>query len=166
MKTIDVTERVVEGRNVLAVRLTLRSPTDGITDRLKLIGRFGVVRGEDGSYGIVRPVEAVKPASWTEQGYPFYSGVGIYRTRFSLPEEFAGYSITLESNAGDDVLEVVVNGSPSGVRLWPPYTVDVTSAVHEGENSIELRVANTPANLLNAEERASGLSEAPRLVAY
>ncbi|HYX79523.1 MAG TPA: glycosyl hydrolase [Actinomycetota bacterium] len=166
MTTIDLTEHVRVASNVLAIRLVLRSATDGITDRIKLIGRFSVARGEDGAYGIVRPVERVKAAPWTDQGYPFLSGVGVYRTSASLPDELDGRRVFLEASAGDDVLEVVVNGTSAGVRLWPPYSVEVTDQVHGGENEIELRVANTLANLLNAEERASGIAEAPRLVVH
>jgi len=38
--------------------------------------------------------------------------------------------------------------------------------LHTGENVLELRVANTLVNLLEAVERPSGLSGAPRLVPY
>jgi hypothetical protein len=60
---------------------------------------------------------------------------------------------------------VLVNGESAGVRLWPPHVVDVSDRLRTGDNDIEIRVANTLANLLNAEERPSGLSEAPRLIA-
>jgi alpha-L-rhamnosidase len=164
MGAIDLTERVRPGLNSLAVRLILHAPTDGITDRVKLIGSFSIARGEDGAYGIVPPVERVKAAPWTDQGYPFLSGVGVYRARASLPEGLEGHRVVLEAPAGDDVLEVVINGSTAGVRLWPPYAVDVTEFVHPGDNEVELRVANTLANLLNGDERPSGLAEAPRLL--
>jgi hypothetical protein len=36
--------------------------------------------------------------------------------------------------------------------MWhPPYTIDVTSAVHPGENTLELRVFNTAINELAGE---------------
>jgi glycosyl hydrolase family 106( putative alpha-L-rhamnosidase) len=166
MRSIELTDLVREGRNILSVRMTLRCPTDGITDRLKLIGRFAVARGDDGSYGVVRLEPRVKPASWTEQGFPFYSGVGVYRTTCSLPDSAVGRRLEVETSAGDDVVEVVVNGVSSGASLWPPHLADVTAAMRPGDNEVEIRVANTLANLLNAEERASGLSEAPRVIVY
>jgi hypothetical protein len=166
MRAIDITQHLREGRNVLAVRLVLESATDGITDAVKLIGSFGVARGDDGTYGIVAPVERVKPVSWTDQGYPYYSGVGAYRSTVSVPERVVGRRAFLEAPAGDDVLEVIVNGVSAGVRLWPPHVVEVTDLLRDGPNEFELRVANTLANLLNGEERPSGLSEAPRLIAY
>jgi hypothetical protein len=66
----------------------------------------------------------------------------------------------------DDVLEVMINGQSAGVRLWAPYQVDVTDLLKTGENTLELRVANTLVNLLEAVERPSGLSGAPKLVPY
>ena len=66
----------------------------------------------------------------------------------------------------DDVLDVEVNGRSVGVRLWDPYEVDVTDTLVPGENEVTLRVANTPANLLNGVPRPSGLAGAPRLVRY
>ena len=64
----------------------------------------------------------------------------------------------------DDVLEVEVNGRRAGVRLWDPYLVEVTGLLRPGPNDLALRVANTPANLLNGTPRPSGLAGRPRLV--
>jgi hypothetical protein len=66
----------------------------------------------------------------------------------------------------DDVLEVLVNGQSAGVRLWAPYQIEVTDLLKPGENTLELRVANTLVNLLEAVERPSGLAGAPKLVPY
>jgi hypothetical protein len=66
----------------------------------------------------------------------------------------------------DDVLEVLVNGQSAGVRLWTPYQVEITNLLKSGENTLELRIANTLVNLLEAVERPSGLSGAPKLVPY
>ncbi len=66
----------------------------------------------------------------------------------------------------DDVLEVVVNGSSAGVRLWAPYDIDITDAVQPGENVLEMRVANTLINLLEAVERPSGLSGEPGITLH
>jgi hypothetical protein len=44
--------------------------------------------------------------------------------------------------------------------------MEITDLVKLGENTIELRVANTLVNLLEAVERSSGLAGAPKLVPY
>ena len=81
-----------------------------------------------------------------------------------VPHDLAGRRLLLEVPMRDDVLEVVVNGSPAGVRLWDPYLVEVTGLLRPGANDLALRVANTPANLLNATPRPSGLAGRPRLL--
>ena len=54
----------------------------------------------------------------------------------------------------------------AAVRLWEPYDVELTDYLQPGENILELRVANTPINLLEAVPRPSGLAGPPRLVLY
>jgi len=66
----------------------------------------------------------------------------------------------------DDTLEVLVNGQRAGVRLWEPYQMELTEFLEPGSNTLELRVANTPINLLEAVPRPSGLAGPPRLVPY
>jgi hypothetical protein len=158
MLALDIATGLRTGENVLAVRIVLTRSTDGLLDLVKLVGDFGV---EDGA--IVAAPRRLRPDDWTRQGFPYYSGVGVYRRRVELPE--LDGRVVLEADAGDDVLEVRVNGKPAGVRLWTPYTFDVGPLLQAGENELELRVANTPVNLLEAQPRRSGLAAAPRLVA-
>jgi hypothetical protein len=157
---VDISALVVPGRNIIAVRLVVGGPTDGLLDLVKLVGDFRLTRGG----AICAASGPARPASWAEQGCPFYSGTAVYRSTAHLPESAAGARVFLEADAGDDVLEVIVNGQPAGVRLWPPYGVEVTGQAVPGQNAIELRVANTAINLLSAQPRPSGLRTAPRLV--
>ena len=171
MQAVDITSKLRQGENLIALRLVLGSATDGLTDLLKLTGDFSLVPKGDGSFRIAPPCGSLRPASWTAQGYPFYSGRAVYRRRFDLPASFDGQRIFLEPSVSDDgvfddVLEVVVNGQSAGVRLWAPYAVEVTDLLRPGENVLELRLANTLVNLLEAVQRPSGLAGAPRLVPY
>ncbi len=112
------------------------------------------------------PRSTLQPASWVDQGYPYYSGRGLYRRRFALPDNFADQRIFLEPEMRDDTLEVLVNGQRAAVRLWEPYEIELTDYLKPGDNTLELRVANTPINLLEAVPRPSGLAGPPRLVPY
>jgi hypothetical protein len=164
MRTVDITHMLHAGSNVVALRLTLTGHTDGLLDLVKLIGPFSVdTSGTDAR--IVPLRRTVQPASWTDQGYPYYSGRGVYRRRVTIPEEYADARVFLQAAMVDDVLEVLVNGRCAGVRLWAPYGVEITRFLQEGENTIELRVANTLVNLLEGNPRASGLAGAPKIVA-
>jgi alpha-L-rhamnosidase len=163
MRIVDIARSLRAGRNVLAVRMDVGSATGGLLDRVKILGALGVEE-RDGRPVLVGPTTAVRPGPWTEQGYPFFSGTGHYRTTASLPAEIDGCRVAIRVPTRDDVVEVFVNGVCAGVRLWHPYQLDVTALVRPGDNEIEIRVSNTPANLLNAERRPSGLAGAPVLV--
>jgi hypothetical protein len=166
MKAVDITPYVRKGENLIALRLVVTNPTDGLLDLLKLTGDFSLAPQGNGAYRIEAPVASFQPRSWTEQGYPFLSGRGVYRKRFHLPEAFEGQRVFLEPEMYDDVLEALVNGQSAGVRLWEPYPIEITSLLKSGENILELRVANTLVNLLEAVERPSGLAGPPKLVPY
>ncbi|HSL30989.1 MAG TPA: glycosyl hydrolase [Anaerolineales bacterium] len=166
MKAVDITPHVRAGENLIALRLVVTNPTDGLLDLLKLTGEFSLTPRGEGTYAIAAPRTTLLPQPWTTQGYPLFSGRAVYRKRFELPEGFQGQRVFLEPEMDDDVLEVLVNGQPAGVRLWAPYRVEVTDLLKPGENVLELRVANTLVNLLEKVERPSGLAGAPKLVPY
>lgn len=165
MRWVDIISSARPGRNVLAARMLITGPAGGLTDRLKLAGQFAVAEGPDGAR-LIRPPGTARPESWVTQGYPFYSGVGVYRRRFTLPDPPAGTRLFLDVPMRDDCLEVTVNSRPAGVFLWAPYVADVTDLVRGGENQVELRVANTLSNFLNADRRASGLAGPPRIITH
>ncbi|MFN2490336.1 MAG: glycosyl hydrolase [Actinomycetota bacterium] len=161
IKELDLAGSVRVGDNLLAVRLVLRDATGGLVDHVKIAGSFTLDDGADGPR-LAGPRQNARPGSWTEQGYPFFSGRGVYRTTFEVPGATTG-RLVLEVPMRDDVLEVEVNGHAAGVCLWDPYEVEVTDLVRPGRNEVALRVANTPANLLNGVRRPSGLAGTPRL---
>src|SRR5207248_2820722 len=105
---VDISGLVQAGRNVLAVRLLVGAPTDGLLDLVKLVGDFRVTAGG----AIAAPAKPARPAPWTEQGCPYYSGTAVYRSTAELPESLDGVRVFLEADAGDDVLEAIVNGEP------------------------------------------------------
>jgi hypothetical protein len=162
---VDITSHLREGENLIALRLVITNPTDGLLDLLKLTGDFSLAT-EDETYRIAAPRTSFQPQPWTNQGYPHFSGRAVYRKHFELPENFLGKRVFLEPEMQDDVLEVFVNGKSAGVRLWTPYEMEITDLLNPGQNILELRVANTLVNLLEAVERHSGLAGAPKLVPY
>jgi hypothetical protein len=160
MQAVDITSVVRTGENTIAINMTATGPTDGLLDLLKITGDFALI-GDGRRIGEVPA--SFKPESWTTQGYPYYAGRGVYRTTVTVPNDVDGYRAILHPEMVDDVLEVVVNGERAGVRLWAPYEIDLTDVLQPGENTIELRVANTLINLLEAVERPSGLAGTPRI---
>jgi hypothetical protein len=166
MKAVDITSHLHKGENLIALRLVVTSPTDGLLDLLKLTGDFSLATQGDGAYRMTAPCTSLEAQPWTKQGYPHFSGRAIYRKRFDLPESFTGQRVFIEPAMDDDVLEVLVNGQSAGVRLWAPYQMEITDFLKPGENTLELRVANTLVNLLERVERPSGLAGKPKLVPH
>jgi glycosyl hydrolase family 106( putative alpha-L-rhamnosidase) len=165
MQSVEITPHVRAGRNVLGVRLTIDEATGGIVDNVKLMGPFALDGDEEGGYRIAAPRTEVEAAPWTEQGYPFLSGTGVYRRTVELPDRPDVMRLFLEAPIRDDVLEVHVNGEPAGVCLWDPYVVEITAHVRPGRNEITLSVTDTLANLLNGVPRPAGLAGPPRILA-
>ena len=165
MQSLELTPQAREGRNELAIRLVVEEPTGGIVDRIKLMGTFSLSGDADRGYRIAAPRDELPPEPWTSHGYPHLSGTATYHRTFDLPPGFAGHRLFLEVPTADDVIEVSVNGRSAGVRLWDPYEVEVTDLVTPGTNEVAIAATNTLANLLNADDRPSGLAGPPRLLA-
>ncbi|MBI3117945.1 MAG: hypothetical protein HYZ00_04630, partial [Candidatus Hydrogenedentes bacterium] len=72
----------------------------------------------------------------------------VYCTRFTLPGGQLPSNIRMELDLGRVCFnaEVWVNGILSGVRVWPPYRLDVTEQLRPGENELVVVVANLIAN--------------------
>jgi hypothetical protein len=164
IKEIAIAAYMHEGTNTIAVRLVVQRRTDGILDLLKLVGDFALEEGAKRGLTIVTPKHEIAVGDWTVQGYPFYSGTGIYRCDFELPERYCGGKLFLEADCGEDVLEVCVNGSKGMIAPWHPYRIDVSGFVRAGMNTLELCVTNTLINLLEGVIKPSGLFSRLKLV--
>jgi hypothetical protein len=170
IKEVDVREHLKEGRNVVALEVVATKRTDGMLDLLKVVGDFALEPlGEtnplrEGAYAIGPRRTEMPLGDWTAQGYPFFSGTGVYRCEIDVPEEYIGGRLVLEAGIGEDVLEVSVNGSEGRVAPWHPYRIDVSDLIKPGRNVVELRVTNTLINLLEGVRHTSGLLQRPELV--
>jgi hypothetical protein len=84
---------------------------------------------------------------WSEiDGLASYSGGAWYRTTATLTPRSAGARVTLDLENVAASAEVRVNGKAAGIRLAPPWKVDISKLVRPGENRIEVLVYNTLAN--------------------
>jgi hypothetical protein len=165
IREVDVQRYLTQGRNSVVVRLVARRKTDGMLDLLKIIGDFSVDGSSDSGYAITAERDRIDVGDWTAQGYPFFSGTGVYHAKVEVPDaHLDGGRLILEADCGEDVLDVSINGSESRIAPWHPYRLDVTDLLHTGENEIELRVTNTLLNILEGVSQASGLFSAPRIV--
>lgn len=82
----------------------------------------------------------------------YYSGTATYRTNFDFrPTSNAVYHLDL--GEVDIIGEVTLNGKYLGVQWMKPFLLDITDAVREGDNTLEIAVTNLWSNRLIGEER-------------
>jgi hypothetical protein len=95
-------------------------------------------------------LETLTPLSeHADAGVKYFSGVSTYTKSFALPKGTKlGQSLVLDLGSIGDVAEVRVNGQLVGTAWHAPYRVDVSKAVHKGNNQLEIKVANLWVNRL------------------
>lgn len=97
---------------------------------------------------IVLP-QLISLSEHAEPAIKYFSGIATYSKNFSLPTTpEAGQLLWLELGKVGDIAEVLVNGRSVGSAWHPPYRVDISSAVHAGDNELVVRVANRWVNRL------------------
>jgi hypothetical protein len=110
-----------------------------------------------GPGGEGKPVAMDKLVSWTDlPDMKNYSGVGSYEKKVTIPADVAKAAVVV-LNLGDlgqagppvaDAAVVYINGQRAGAAWCPPYQVDVTDLLKEGENTVRIDVGNTAVNYL------------------
>ena len=97
--------------------------------------------------GAPEKITLEKLLSWSEHsdaGVKYYSGPAVYRKSFALPAKLLASSRRWHLDLGRVAVmaEVKVNGKEFGVLWKAPFRVDVTEALKEGDNALEVRVVN------------------------
>ncbi|OFX13567.1 MAG: hypothetical protein A2Z18_08915 [Armatimonadetes bacterium RBG_16_58_9] len=134
-------------------------PTE--TAKPRIVGAFSL--DETGNV-LCPPRDRIRTGSWTEQGYPFYSGAAVYAQTVTIPQFLRSQKVVIETERPADMVEFAVNSQSAGVRAWAPFQVDITRLVQPGENRIEITVTNSAANALLSDARPSGLLGATRII--
>jgi len=84
---------------------------------------------------------------WSKMGaLECYSGGAWYRRTVTLTPEQTRGEVALDLGKVVATAEVRVNGQLAGIRVAPPWRVDISKQVKPGENRIEVLVYNTLAN--------------------
>lgn len=164
---------VTEGKHVVELKLTAEVESQ---ERLYLRGNFGtqiaiqpgllrkaasyVYLPEKAQVTLTSPPAQLRTdCSWTEQGYPFYSGSVRYGFELEIPEDFANADLVLPG-VGDGV-KVYLDGELLGTGIFAPYRFPLRTTA--GKHRLELEVCNTFGNMLNGVCQRSGLLETPYL---
>ncbi|RLD51969.1 MAG: glycosyl hydrolase, partial [Bacteroidetes bacterium] len=95
---------------------------------------------------------------WTgrpEEGIRYYSGIASYHKTFELdnpPDTDMASRIYLDLGEVHDLAGIILNNKNLGEVWTAPWHIDITDALIEGENDLEIRVANRWPNRLIGDE--------------
>ncbi len=85
----------------------------------------------------------------SDAGVKYFSGIASYTSSFKLPKGAKpGQPLWLNLGKVGDVAEIRVNGQPAGTLWFAPWQVDIGKLAKAGQNTLEIRVANTWVNRL------------------
>lgn len=101
-------------------------------------------------------VEFNKLTDWTkrrEEGIKYYSGIAVYHKTFQFKESVPSASLYLNLGDVKNLARVRLNGKDLGVLWTNPWQVNITNAVKQGENELEIEVANLWPNRLIGDEK-------------
>ena len=84
----------------------------------------------------------------TDEGIRHFSGTATYRKVFSFQSSVISDRLCLDLGEVQNLAEVVLNGHNLGILWKQPFRVDVTGAIKNGSNELEIRVTNLWVNRL------------------
>ncbi|MEO1237389.1 MAG: glycosyl hydrolase, partial [Planctomycetota bacterium] len=136
-----------------------QQPTHGATPRDQAAEAIDVAGPWTLTFPSVGSTELDTLLSWTDleqEKQKFFSGTATYETAFvGWP---AGERVVLELGQLHNIARVTVNGTDLGVAWTPPYRVDVSDALVDGENTLRIEVTNLWPNRMigNTRDAAGG----------
>lgn len=109
------------------------------------------------------PVDATELKSWTmsvDSTIKYYSGTAVYSRAFEWKDAVTNRPVYLEIDSLYNIATVKLNGIECGTAWTFPYSLDITKALKQGTNTIEIAVTNTWHNRLIGDQL---LPEAKRI---
>ncbi len=91
----------------------------------------------------------------TNDSIKHYAGTATYKKTFKFDKNIKknGQKVTLDLGKVSIAAQVKLNGKDLGVLWMPPFEMDITDALQQGENTIEIAVTNLWTNRLIGDER-------------
>jgi hypothetical protein len=91
------------------------------------------------------------------QGYPFYAGAFKLNNTFKIANMVNGKIYFISSPSFEAiVLKVKVNAKEFSPLIYSPWETEITGALKEGENKIEITLINSLRNLLGPHHHSGG----------
>jgi len=147
---VTVTPEQATDQGAVRYRLALSRLVPG---RALVAVRIEPPRGAYGRAAIPEPIQldcgvgTTTLGDWSQDStLECYSGGAWYRRSVQLGPDQVGRRVVLDLGQVVATAEVRVNGRQAGIRVAPPWKVEITDFVQAGENRIEILVYNTLAN--------------------
>lgn len=135
-----------QGTNELILKTVYTS--DSGLESIYVTGEFGV-EYRDNIPTVTSLPTHLKLGDWTRQGFPCYGGSLKYVYEAMVSKKDSPERLYLELTAWEGVhCNVIVNGSEVGSLPWPPFEMDLTDALRDGRNEIEIQIYGSRRNLL------------------
>lgn len=85
----------------------------------------------------------------------YFSGDGTYTKTINVPAEWLadGKQVYIDLGDVENLAEVSVNGQDMGITWKKPFRLDITKALTEGENTLEIKVVNLWVNRLIGDQQ-------------
>ena len=166
--TIDVSlQTLPNGQPVFLASAPVKATVDYASGKKRSIQTGPVSRMElTGSWKVTfvpkvdQPFEMDFPAlvdfsKHESKAVSYFAGTAFYHKTFQYHQDSHKYpqKVVLDLGVMNDIASVTINGKDMGVLWYPPYTVDVTEAIEEGDNELEIAVTNNWANRLIGDEQ-------------
>jgi len=106
----------------------------------------------DPKWGGPEKIVFEKLQDWTAhemRGIKYYSGIATYKKSFNFPEtEDSNSKYYIDLGVVNDIARVKLNGKDIGVVWCAPWQIEISDALQEGTNELEIEVANRWINRL------------------
>lgn len=150
------------GSEFVVLRGGKRLPVSLNPDGVPVLGRTPL-QTLDGAWTLSFPEGRGAPAEigldgltdWKDHpdpGVKHFSGTAVYRKHFALAEPGRDGRTYLNLGAVENLAEVFVNGQSCGLLWKAPFVADITDALRDGENELEIRVTNLWVNRMIGDE--------------
>lgn len=145
---------VVFRTNAREKSMTLNAPKE--QELMTIEGAWSVGFQEKRGAPVQTTLETLIP--WNENSDPgikYFSGTGTYSRKIDAPGDWlkSGTELWLDLGSVKNLAEVIINGKSLGIVWNPPFRINVTGAVKQGENIIEIRVTNLWVNRLIGDQQ-------------
>ncbi|MSR83356.1 MAG: hypothetical protein EXS58_10610 [Candidatus Latescibacteria bacterium] len=100
------------------------------------------------------PPSALQP--WWRLGLGFFSGSARYKCLFVVDHPLPAGPVWLNLGRVEQAATLTINGQEVGERVWKPFRFEVSGALHQGKNHLEVVVTNGLANFLSRQRSNQG----------